>query len=114
MKNSTKSRIERVRSQIIPAEELTEVDEHCGEWKPYLRQVVPAGSLSSIANDLRAYFRNASKEGAAHLTTEQLFAFVDRELTEIDQLNFETHISVCRRCADAIDDLVEFKKELEV
>lgn len=109
----TEDQIQRLRMRTMPPEQIVELDQHLEECKDCLTKISPPRTPSFVVADLQSYLKRATAEGASHLRTEQIIAYVDNTLTPVERLNFSTHLALCQRCSSEVDDLVDFKKQIE-
>jgi predicted anti-sigma-YlaC factor YlaD len=52
-------------------------------------------------------------EESQHFSYEQLQAYVNGELNEIDRMVVDSHLHVCSTCAREVEDLLTFTQELQ-
>jgi predicted anti-sigma-YlaC factor YlaD len=103
--------LDQYRRRLYPAIDLLAADDHlaeCEQCRERLGQLVPTAQAWQT---LRA---SVSSEGKLdHLSYEQLAAYVDKKLNEVQRNAIENHLDLCRMCAAEFQDLRDFSHELE-
>jgi anti-sigma factor RsiW len=100
-----------LKREMAPAE-LLAADDHlaactaCREKLVHARQ--PEALLTSIRGALKAEARQAPK----HLAYEQLAAYVDDEMGEVEREIVDSHLAVCAVCKEEMRDLFAFRETL--
>jgi Putative zinc-finger/Sel1 repeat len=98
---------ERYRDRRLDVRELLRVDSHlmhCDQCEHALR-LLSGGSTA-------ARVLTAIERAGAHLTYEQMEAYVDDKLSPIGRANVEAHASACAPCAKELADMRGFAPEL--
>ncbi|HWS86494.1 MAG TPA: zf-HC2 domain-containing protein [Pyrinomonadaceae bacterium] len=97
--------LEQFRARTLPAGELLSVGGHlaaCAQCRARLG-APQAARLASRVEHLRAGLHEG--ESTEHLAYEQLAAYVDDELSDIDREIVEGHLLLCGRCESEADEL---------
>src|SRR5262245_54615696 len=97
--------IERYRRRAMPPTERLAVDDHlatCAACRQDCRDEDRLqDTLAAIQEDLRV----AARTEPQHLRYEQLSAYVDGTLDEVDREAVESHLGLCPRCVAEVNDL---------
>lgn len=96
--------IEGYRQRTLSPAELLAADDHLAVCEACRHKLSREGQLQRAFTAVRT---DLSAE-PGHLPYEQLAAYVDRSLSETDREMVESHLELCRRCADEVRDLREF------
>ena len=97
--------------RALPPAELLAADDHlaaCEACRRALRQ--EAAADRALAAMLGSFL--APEKTAAHLTYEQLAAYVDHESVAAEREAVEGHLSVCAQCKEEARDLFAFKESM--
>src|SRR5437660_10421487 len=100
------------RRSLAPAQRLAVAD-HLAGCEACRRQIAGAeereGRLANALLSLQAGLRPQPDAASSRLPDDQLMAYVDNELDEIDQEIVEGHLEGCEQCAAEVEELREFK-----
>ena len=110
-KHISTEQVERYHKRLLPAAELLVVDYHIAECEDCRALLSRAEDLRSSFEFLRADLRSAEK--IEHPANDQISAYVDRSLDEVDMEIVESHMEICSRCAADIDVLRSLKTDLK-
>jgi anti-sigma factor RsiW len=102
MNHPSNEQLERHRRGDLPPEELLAVDDHVIACTA-CRSGASASAASAKALDALA--------GGAHLTYEELEAYVDGRAGETERLAIERHTAACAACRAELTDLATFRTE---
>lgn len=108
----SQSDIKNFLDQTLGSTGLLRVDSHladceeCGEQIAHIRMSTNMAVLSP-----KELFKD---DAESHLTYEQLAAYVDREINDVEREIVDVHREVCRDCASQIDDLFDLRNTLQL
>ena len=105
---STEEKGRYLERAMSPAE-LLAADDHLAACESCRRSLAEgAAPGASFATLLNSYLDGP----AAHLTYEQLAAYVDHESDELEGASIEGHLGTCSQCREEVRDLFAFKESL--
>jgi hypothetical protein len=111
-KHLTEEQIARGLKRVDSTEEWLATDEHLSQCAECQERLAKAWDLkAALQHSIGAGSTQESKQ-AAHLTFEQLEAYVDGTLAAAEQEAVRSHIRVCSSCTEELRDLQLFKQEL--
>ena len=110
MRHFTEKEIIDYFSGKLPAAELLWFDDHLRECKDC------AAKMSSIANENSGGLADLLQGPAAdiHLDYEQLAAFVDGEIDDVDREIVDVHTKACEFCADQLSEIFALRERLDI
>src|SRR5581483_1215632 len=94
----------RYRRSALPPLELLAADDHlaaCGQCRAQLSELVP---VATAWQTLSTHF-DSGAAALAHLSYEQLAAYVDKQLGGAERQAAESHLGLCEMCAAELQDL---------
>jgi anti-sigma factor RsiW len=106
LKHVTAEQIEQYRSKGMPSEDLLAFDRHlaqCGECR---KQLANQERVTALLTGLIA-----ASDAPEHLSYDQMTAYVDAKLGDVDR-EIESHVELCARCAAELGDLAAFAQML--
>ena len=104
--------LERYCRRLLSPSELLDADDHFAACATYRRSATEAYPAGNILMVLRFDLQRAASFDFAHLSDEQMVAFIDHELDAAERSIVERHLTVCASCADETDDLRAFRETL--
>ena len=104
----SEGQFERYRQRRMSPAELLTADDHLAMCEACRRRLGDRQSLEAAAAAIQSDFRAAECATTEHLSYEQLAAYLDNEITDLDREILESHLENCRSCADEERDLREF------
>src|SRR5438093_1092471 len=108
----SEQQIEDYRQRKMAPGELLFADDHLAACEECRRRVGRDRKLlASIAN-LRTDLLAAADNEPEHLLYEQIEAYVDDKLNEVDREVIDTHLELCLQCKAEVEDLFAFKATL--
>ena len=99
------------RRTLVPGE-LLNVSRHLAECKMCRQLLSGDEGAASAFISLRNEFRSEALAQPTHLRYEQLAAYVDGALDEVEREISESHLEVCQSCSAEAQDMVDLKAEL--
>src|SRR5262245_41313602 len=94
--------LQRFRDRTADAKELVRIDRHLAECAECREQLAaPDGSQAFLAK-----LQVAGEE--THLTYEELEAYVQSQVDDIDREIVTSHTEMCSQCADRLQSLQRF------
>jgi anti-sigma factor RsiW len=99
--------IERYRQRALSPVELLAADDHiaaCASCRQQLAEAVQASLTFTWAGN-----KDEMSAGMEHLAYEQLEAYVDSALDEVDREIVESHLELCAECVAEVRDLRAFR-----
>lgn len=94
---------------MSPAELLSAGD-HLAACGACRERALEAGQLG--AETRRLWTDLQAEDETDHLSYEQLVSYVDGRLDEFDRIIVNSHLGVCRSCAEEAEDLLEFSRRV--
>lgn len=104
--------VERYRRRQLEPSELLDAQAHADACVDCRARLERAAGLDSAFESLRADLSGSLQDSAdepEHLPYEQLAAFADGQLDEVDSEIAESHFAVCQACTDDLADLRRYK-----
>jgi Putative zinc-finger len=111
-KHYTLQEIESYRRRSIPVAEILVVNEHLATCDECYGKFHSKTLLASTYNFTRIDLESAENEELEHLSFDQVLAYVDNELDEIERSIVAVHLEICSECHNVCWDLREFKSDL--
>lgn len=99
------------RRTMAPAE-LIIADDHLATCDACYRRVSDPDRLEDKVVILSTHGLTGARDKADHLRYEQLAAYVDNDLDDVDREICEVHFKVCQECSEELRDLSVFKAAL--
>jgi anti-sigma factor RsiW len=106
--------LERYRQRTLSPAEWLAAEDHIATCEACRRQLGEAEPLPEEVAALWAAFRPEAGAKPEHLSYEQLAAYVDDELDEVDREIVESHLELCPTCEAAVRDLRALQAEMAV
>jgi Rod binding domain-containing protein len=94
----------------LPSDKLIEVDSHLSSCDPCFASLKNTARLPIGSDQLLTLEKI---EPFDHLLFEDLTAYVDNRLTEIDQEIIESHLTSCDSCNEEVEELQSFRSLIE-
>jgi tetratricopeptide (TPR) repeat protein len=111
-KHYTLQEIESYRRRSMPAVEILVVNEHLATCDECYGKFRSRSLLTSTYDFARTDLESAENEELEHLSFDQILAYVDNELDEIERGIASIHLEICSECDDICRDLRRFKSDL--
>lgn len=111
-KHYTEQEIETYRTRLTSPLETLAINEHMATCEECYGMFHERSLLSSTYDFARTELENAAREEPEHLSFDQLLAFVDNEMDEIESGIAGAHLEICSDCDEVCRDLRLFKSEL--
>jgi FtsZ-binding cell division protein ZapB len=108
----TLQEIENYRRRSMPPAEILVVNEHLANCDECYGKFHSKALLVSTYNFARIDLKTAEKEEHEHLSFDQVLAYVDNELDEIERGIAGVHLETCSECDNVCQDLRKFKSDL--
>jgi anti-sigma factor RsiW len=97
--------------KMTPAE-LLEADDHLACCHACREELARSKQPEALLSSIRAGLNAEAKQAPKHLAYEQLAAYVDDEIDEVEREIVDSHMAVCQQCKEEMRDLFAFKKSL--
>lgn len=104
--------LERYRSRVMPPAELLSVGDHLAACEACRARLADTERLRQAVVSLQNDFAAEPAAEPDHLPYEQMAAYVDNRLDELDREIVESHIDLCRHCAAEVMELRGFASEV--
>jgi FtsZ-binding cell division protein ZapB len=104
--------IESYRRRSMPPAEILIVNEHLASCDECYGKFHSKALLASTYNFARIDLETADNEEIEHLSFDQVLAYVDNELDEIERGIAGVHLEICPECDSVCRDLRKFKSDL--
>lgn len=101
------------RNRSLAAADLIRVSQHIAECEACRARVASAAELYAGVEALRAIFESQAA-APAHLTYNEMAAYVDQRLAEEDGEEVEQHVRECRSCAADLAELERLRRDMPV
>jgi hypothetical protein len=111
-KHYTLEEIESYRRGSMSAAEILVVNEHLATCEECYGKFHSKSLLASTYDLARTDLESAENEELEHLSFDQVLAYVDNELDEIERGIAAVHLETCSECDDVCRDLRKFKSDL--
>jgi tetratricopeptide (TPR) repeat protein len=111
-KHYTLQEIESYRRRSMPAMEILVVNEHLATCDECYGKFHSKSLLASAYNFARTDLESAQNEEIEHLSFDQILAYIDNEMDEIERGIAGVHLEICSECDDICRDLGKFKSDL--
>jgi FtsZ-binding cell division protein ZapB len=108
----TTQEIESYRRRSMPAAEILSVNQHLATCDECYGKFRSKSLLASTYDFARTDLESAENEELEHLSFDQILAYVDNELDEIERGIASVHLEICSECDDICRDLRKFKSDL--
>jgi hypothetical protein len=105
----TPETIERYHQRRLTPEELLALDDHVSECEACRFQLAKVEEKQEVFSFLRADLQAEAETGPTCLSYEQLVAYVDHTMGEVDREIAESHLEICVQCEQEVSDLRAFK-----
>jgi anti-sigma factor RsiW len=99
------------RNRSLAAAELIQVSQHIVECEVCRARVVSAGELYAGVEAVRAIL-DSEAAVPAHLTYNEIAAYVDHRLADEETGEFEQHVRECGSCAAALAELEVLRRDM--
>jgi hypothetical protein len=96
----------------MPAAEILVVNEHLATCDECYGKFRSKSLLASTYDFARTDLESAENEELEHLSFDQILAYVDNELDEIERGIARVHLEICPECDDVCLDLQKFKADM--
>ncbi len=107
-KHLTKQHIEACRAGELSADTLPDVFDHIAVCEVCRKLIGSAPQLRASLDNWKNDFAIASLD---HVPYEQMAAYVDAKIDNVEREIVESHINVCRQCSQEAQDLMAFSAE---
>jgi FtsZ-binding cell division protein ZapB len=108
----TLQEIESYRRRSMPPAEILVVNEHLATCDECYGKFHSKALLAATYNFARIDLETAENEEIEHLSFDQVLAYVDNELDEIERGIAGVHLEICSECDNVCRDLRKFKSDL--
>jgi hypothetical protein len=109
----TSQSIERFRKGLLSPPELLQAGDHLAACPACLERATGAEILDQVFNSFNADLKSAEAEtGSAHLSYEQLAAYVDQRMNDVEREITSSHLQLCHECKEDARDLSTFRAGL--
>lgn len=89
--------------------ELLDADDHLSACATCRESAAGGGALPTAFAALREELQSAGREAPEHFSYEQLAAYVDHEMGEVEREIAAAHLESCAECAEEVRDLLAFR-----
>ncbi len=104
--------LERYHQRVLSPEEMLSADDHLTGCRECRQRLAEVEQLPSAFASLRADLRAEAEAELDHLAYEQLAAYVDETLDDVEREIVESHLSVCPPCEREMTHLRAFRAAL--
>jgi hypothetical protein len=108
----TTRELERYHRRALSPEEMLSADDHLSACRECRQRLAEVEQLPSAFASLRADLRAEAEAELDHLAYEQLAAYVDDALDDVDREIVESHLSLCPPCEREMVNLRAFRAAL--
>jgi hypothetical protein len=108
----TQKQIEDYCKHQLAGAEVLSVTDHLSACEICRMQIQAVGNGDAAFFDLRSQVFEEGIENGAHLTMDELAAYVDRHLSGDELRVLDDHLTHCQECVLAVNDLREFRNEI--
>jgi hypothetical protein len=100
-----------LRRSMTPAE-LLAADDHLSACDACRERLAQAARPEALVSNLRSGLKAEARRAPRHLAYEQLAAYVDDSMGEVEREIVDSHLSVCPLCKEEMRDLFAFRETL--
>lgn len=111
-KHYTEQEIETYRKRLLPAPEILAVNQHLAVCDECYGKFHTTALVTQTYEFARTELAAAETEEPEHLSFDEILAFVDGELDEIERGIAGVHLEICPDCEDVRRELRLFKADL--
>lgn len=104
--------VEQYLKRTMTPAELLAAGDHLASCPDCRSQLAAANTVGARVEELRADFKEQARKSLEHLDYEQLAAYVDDQLDEVDREIVDSHVAVCAPCKEELRDLFAFRETL--
>jgi predicted anti-sigma-YlaC factor YlaD len=104
--------IQRFRERSLPPAELLAADDHLAACEACRQLLTQDEQAQAAITSLRAELQTAAISESDHLVYEQLAAYLNGGLDELDLEIVESHFAVCSACVEEAKELRAYKAEM--
>ncbi|HEX8747172.1 MAG TPA: zf-HC2 domain-containing protein [Pyrinomonadaceae bacterium] len=104
--------VELYLERRLTPSELLAADDHLAACGACREKLVRARKPEALVASVRASLNAEAGKGAKHLDYEQLAAYVDDEVDDVEREIVDSHLSFCGQCGEEMRDLFAFKETL--
>ena len=97
--------IERYRQLLMSPTELLAADDHLAACAACRELAAGGGALPTAFTALHEELETAGDEAPEHFSYEQLAAYVEHEMGEVEREVAASHLEFCAECAEEVRDL---------
>src|SRR5215510_7005362 len=98
--------------EMLPAE-LISADSHLAQCDSCHRRLIDrTGLTDKVVGAAVAFEEAAAGETTPHLDFEQLSAFADNRLDDIDREVLQSHLDLCKSCESELNDLLQVSSRM--
>jgi anti-sigma factor RsiW len=97
------------RGRAASPARLLALDDHLALCAACRSKATEMENVNELLLSLKSDLSEADTQTSEHLTSEQLAAYVDDSLVEVDREIAENHLTVCRACEREARELMDFK-----
>lgn len=108
----SEQKVDRYRQRLMSPAELLDADDHLATCATCCQMLKDPQRLQNAFASVRSELGAVIKTKLEHPSYEQLAAYVDSELDDVDREIVKSHMDMCSSCAAETRDLLAFKAAL--
>jgi len=101
----TEDQLECFRSRLLSPDELLAADDHLSVCDECRSRLARDTELKAAIHSLRKEIESVENEASRHPHREELLAFMNNELSDVDREIVGSHLDGCSLCREQIDAL---------
>ena len=109
----SEDQISRYRNRKLEPSELLSADSHLSRCDSCHGRLLQSPDVDERAGGAAWAFANAVAPDVTHLSFEQLSAFVDGRIGDIDREIVESHVDICSGCESELSDLRQLRSVMQ-
>ncbi|MBI2833356.1 MAG: zf-HC2 domain-containing protein [Acidobacteria bacterium] len=113
MPHVTSEQAARYHDRKLEPAELVALDDHLVACPACREQLVSAADFDRAVSELRADLSTTLQVPLTHPAYEELEAYLDRRLDQVDRDLMESHVAACSSCGEELRDLRELRDALQ-
>jgi anti-sigma factor RsiW len=110
----SEDQISRYLNRRLEPSELLSADSHLSRCDSCHGRLLQSPDIDERAGGAAWAFANATAPDVTHLTFEQLSAFADGRIGDIDREIVESHIDICSGCESELGDLRQLRSVMQI
>lgn len=108
----SREQVENYLQKRMTAAELLAADDHLFACAGCRERLSVTKKPEAVVTTLRAALKDEARRKPVHLAYEQLAAYVDDAMSDVEREMADSHLAVCHACKEEMRDLFSFRETL--